>query len=222
MPTHPSFGHYEDTVANALAYRYRDEGIPFVFRPVNRLDRDTSGLLLIARNRRVAGYLSRAMKEHGIQKIYLCILKDSPQKQEDTLRTYMRRTAQSVIVRENCGPNEGGDEAITHYRVLASADGYALVCAAPLTGRTHQLRVHFAHLGHPITGDDLYGTPSHLISRHALHARTLSFPHPTTEKRLQLCAPLPDDMKQALEQALPNGTWIKALQNPLKGDLYES
>jgi 23S rRNA pseudouridine1911/1915/1917 synthase len=200
MPTHPSFGHREDTVANALAYRYAQKGIPFVFRPVNRLDRNTSGLLLIARNRMAAGRLFHSMKDGEIRKIYVAILQGELSQREGLIRTYMRRTADSVIVRENCGPDEGGALALTLYRVICSASGRTLVCAAPLTGRTHQLRVHFAGLGCPLEGDDLYGAPSTEIGRHALHSALLSFPLPTTGERNTVLAPLPLDMRSLAER----------------------
>ena len=223
MPTHPSCDHHNDTVANALAYRYAASGKAFVFRPVQRLDRNTSGLLLIARNKIAAGRLSICMKSHEIQKSYLALLDGVLREDQGEINVPLHRTEKSVILREVCPPDApDADSALTRFRVLARGEAHTLVEASPITGRTHQLRVHFAYLGHPTTGDDLYGTPSPLISRHALHARTLSFPHPTTEEQLQLCAPLPDDMKQALEQAFPNGAWLEALQNPLKGDSYES
>ena len=199
MPTHPSFGHYEDTVANALAYRYAEEGIPFVFRPVNRLDRNTSGLLLIARNRRAAGTLFSSMRRGEIRKLYLALLDGELPEDEGLIETYMRRTAESVIVRENCGPDEGGVLARTRYRVLSRGDGVTLVCAVPLTGRTHQLRVHFAGLGAPLLGDDLYGAPSELISRHALHSCALSFRQPTTGEHICAVSPLPADMRRILD-----------------------
>ncbi len=213
MPTHPSFGHYEDTVANALAFRYAEEGIPFVFRPVNRLDRNTSGLLLIARNRRAAGTLFTAMKKGEIGKLYLAILDGELVEDEGLIETYMRRTAESVIVRENCGPDEGGDLARTRYRVLAKGNGLTVVCAVPLTGRTHQLRVHFAGLGAPLLGDDLYGSPSELIARHALHSCALSFPSPTTGKRISVTAPLPDDLRRVLDDR------FSGLSDRLTGEL---
>ncbi len=200
MPTHPSFGHYEDTVANALAYRYAEAGVPFVFRPVNRLDRNTSGLLLIARNRRAAGGLFASMKRGEIGKLYLAILDGELSEDGGLIETYMRRTAESVILRENCGPDEGGDLARTRYRVLARGDGMTLVCAVPLTGRTHQLRVHFAGLGAPLLGDDMYGRASEKISRHALHSCALSFPTPSTKERVFAVAPLPDDMRDLLDK----------------------
>ena len=199
MPTHPSHDHYEDTVANALAYRYRELDLPFVFRPVNRLDRNTSGAVLIARNRVAAGYLSKALREGKIKKTYAAILCGKPSKTEGEIETYMSRTAESIIVRENCGENEGGDYALTKYKVIATADGYSLALASPITGRTHQLRVHFAGLGCPILGDDLYGEESPLINRHALHALSLSFPLPSTKEAIKVKAPLPCDMQKTVD-----------------------
>lgn len=197
MPTHPSCGHREDTVANALAYRYRERGIPFVFRPVNRLDRNTSGLLLVARNRIAAARLSEAMRNGQIRKVYLAILEGIPREDSGLIRTYMRRTEQSVILRENCPEGQGGDLALTRYQVLIKNEKYALVCAAPLTGRTHQLRVHFAGIGCPILGDDLYGVPSPLIGRHALHSCLLTFPRPADGDAVTVRSGLPEDMARA-------------------------
>ena len=200
MPTHPSCGHYEDTVANALAFRYAEQGIPFVFRPINRLDRNTSGLLAIARNRIAAASLSSAMRDGKIQKRYLAILDGVPSEAEGVIETYMRRTAASVIVRENCGPNEGGDFALTRYRVLCENGSHALVCAMPITGRTHQIRVPFAGIGCPLTGDDMYGTPSAEIRRHALHSCAISFPRPSDARRMTVSVGLPSDMRRLSEQ----------------------
>ncbi|MBE6577429.1 MAG: RluA family pseudouridine synthase [Ruminococcaceae bacterium] len=204
MPTHQSFGHYKDTVANALAYRYASRGIPFVFRPVNRLDRNTSGLLLIARDRVSAASLSAAMREHKISKRYVAILHGVPKNDRGTIDTYMRRTAKSVIVREICGEGEGGDRAITEYEVICKSETHTLVAATPITGRTHQLRVHFASIGCPIEGDDMYGEASELISRHALHSFSLSFPRPSDGSTLTVTAPLPDDMRILAERVLSN------------------
>lgn len=196
MPTHQSFGHYTDTVANALTYRYASLGLPFVFRPVNRLDRNTSGLLLIARDRISAAYLSDAMKQGRIKKSYIAILRGSLSSDSGIIDTYMRRTAESIIVRENCQEGEGGDRAITEYRVICRSSTHTAVCASPITGRTHQLRVHFAGLGCPIEGDDLYGEPCELIGRHALHSFRLSFPHPSNGKEITVTSPIPEDMQR--------------------------
>lgn len=196
MPTHQSFGHYGDTVANALAYRYKDQRTPFVFRPVNRLDRNTSGLLLIARNRISAAFLSDAMKQKRISKRYVAVLHGVlGGEDEGVIDTYMCRTEESVIVRRVCTEAEGGDRAITKYKVLCKSPSHTLVCATPVTGRTHQLRVHFASLGCAIEGDDMYGSESPYISRHALHSFELSFPHPSGDQQT-VYAPIPEDMKK--------------------------
>ena len=198
MPTHPSHLHHGDTVADALAFRYSQKGLPFVFRPVNRLDKNTSGLTIIAKSRISAARMADSMREGKIKKQYLAVLHGSPADDVGKIETYMRRTAQSVIVRENCSADEGGDYALTEYRVLKRTEEYSLVLASPVTGRTHQLRVHFAGLGCPIVGDDLYGTPHPLIPRHALHAVSLIFPHPGSENEISVSAPLPDDMKSLI------------------------
>lgn len=205
MPTHPSHDHRNDTVANALAFRYAKEGIPFVFRPINRLDRNTSGLLLVARNKLAAGRLSQALAAGEIQKTYLAILDGELSPGEGEIDACLHRTEKSIIVREVCSPDApDAAPSLTRYRVLAAGNGHTLVEAQPVTGRTHQLRVHFAHLGHPITGDDLYGTPCPDIGRHALHARKLSFPHPTTGEHLSPVAPLPEDFAHLLDLYFPN------------------
>ena len=205
MPTHPSHDHYDDTVANALAFRYADSGQGFVFRPVNRLDRNTSGLLLIARNRIAAGRLAESMQRGEIRKTYLAVLDGELCEDEGVIDACLHRTAKSIIVREVCSPDApDADVAYTEYRTLARANGHTLVQARPLTGRTHQLRVHFAHLGHPITGDDLYGTPSPDICRHALHAYSLSFPHPTTREEIFLTAPFPQDFSDLITRYFPD------------------
>ena len=206
MPTHPSHDHYDDTVANALAFRYEASNTPFVFRPINRLDRNTSGLLLIARHKAAAGILTRSMQEGRIHKRYLAILDgEMPLVENGRIDACLHRTATSIIVREVCSPDApDADPSLTEYRVLAAMNGHTLVEASPITGRTHQLRVHFSHLGYPITGDDLYGTPSSLIDRHALHARSLSFPLPSSDEQITLTAPLPEDFSKLLKAYFPS------------------
>lgn len=210
MPTHPSHDHYDDTVANALAFRYQRDGVPFVFRPVNRLDRNTSGLLLIARNRICAGRMAEQMRKKEIQKTYLAVLDGEMPLGEGEIDACLHRTEQSIILREVCSPDApDADAALTRYTVLAAQNGHTLVRAHPLTGRTHQLRVHFASIGHPITGDDLYGNASPLIPRHALHAHTLTFRHPTTGEPMTLTAPLPKDMEALIAGCFPTDLPIK-------------
>ena len=201
MPTHQSHGHFDDTLANALAYKYEKEGKPFVFRPINRLDRNTSGLVIIAKNRLSAAALSESMRRREIRKKYIAILKGELPEDKGVIDACIRRAEDSIIFREVCAPNaEGADTALTEYEVICRKNGYTLVRAEPLTGRTHQLRVHFAHLGAHILGDTLYGEESALIDRHALHAATLTFPHPTDRKTTTVNAPLPEDMARAVSE----------------------
>lgn len=198
MPTHPSHNHRGDTLADALAYKYQEEGIPFVFRAISRLDRNTSGILLIAKDRISASRLSASMKNGDISKKYIAILDGELDFDEGTIDTYIKREAESIIFRRVCKENEGGDRAITKYKLLAKSNGYSLVLASPITGRTHQLRVHFSHMGAPILGDDMYGNESPLISRHALHALSLEFIHPKTNTPITVCAPPSEDISRVI------------------------
>lgn len=205
MPTHPSCDHYRDTVANALAYRYRNEDTSFVFRPINRLDRETSGLLLVARNKLAAGRLTDSMQAGEIRKSYLTVLCGDTLPNCGEIDLPLHRTRESIILREVCSPDAPDAEpSRTRFRVLERQNGYSLVEAFPITGRTHQLRVHFASQGCPIVGDSLYGTRDPRIPRQALHARTLSFPHPTTGARMTLAAPLPNDLHSLITQLFPH------------------
>ncbi len=193
MPAHPSLGHRDDTVANALAYRYKEK--PYVFRPVNRLDRDTSGLMICANTRLAAYRLYQSMIGGKIKKSYIAILEGTPEKDEDILVSYMGRCEDSIVKRrifeDHC---ENAKIAITAYRVIAKSEKYTVVVASPVTGRTHQLRLHFSSVGCAIAGDTMYGAESSEISRHALHSAYTSFPHPETSEILHLFSPLPEDI----------------------------
>lgn len=201
MPTHPSHGHMEDTLANAVAYMYNERGVPFVFRPIGRLDRNTSGISLIAKHLIAASYLFYARQKELIKKKYIAILKGEMigDGSFNTINTYMKRQEDSIIVRcVSDGTEEGSFSAITHWRLLYSGHGISIVEAIPETGRTHQLRVHFAHIGHPILGDDVYGQEDSIIPRHALHAACLSLPLPYGGEIMEFVSPLPGDMIKAI------------------------
>ncbi|MBR6410632.1 MAG: RluA family pseudouridine synthase [Clostridia bacterium] len=195
MPTHPSYRHPDDSLANAVAWTAKSSGQPFVFRPVSRLDLDTSGLVLCAKTQYAASRLSQSMQAGGIEKTYLSILDGILPAPEGSFESFIQRAEDSIIYR-NSFPAEtpGADYALTTWKVLAEENGKTLVAASPVTGRTHQLRVHFAALGAPVLGDSLYGHGSPLISRQALHAAKLRFPHPLTGRILSLQAPFPDDI----------------------------
>ncbi len=207
MPTHPSHGHFDDTLANAVAHYELDKtGQPSIFRPVNRLDRDTSGVVLLARNQLSAARLSAAMREGRMQKSYLALLEGRLPQQAGEIDLPIRRAKESIITREVCSPDAvGAHTAHTRYYVIASwqigSHARTLVKAWPLTGRTHQLRVHFSHSGAPIAGDTLYGTRCTDIptpARQALHAYSLTFPHPTTGQIMTAIAPLGEDLRAFL------------------------
>ena len=199
--THPSLGHFDDTLANGLAYYFTSRGIPFVFRAVNRLDRDTSGVVLVAKNRISAARLTSLMQSGKIQKSYIAVLGGVLSPQNGVIETYIRRREASVMLLEVCNSEaEGAKLALTHYETLAVGNGASIVRAEPLTGRTHQLRVHFAHVGAPIVGDSFYGTAEaspteldRLIPRQALHAASLKIDF--GERVLTLDAALPSDME---------------------------
>lgn len=211
MPTHQSQGHFYDTLANSLAYYFSLQNRPFVFRSVNRLDRNTSGVVLVAKSRLASSKLSDQMKNDGISKTYIAILQGELKNDEGIIEAHIRRKEKSIILREVCDKTEDSKIAITSYKVLAKNNGLSFVLATPITGRTHQLRVHFAHLGAQILGDDLYGEKSNLIDRHALHAYKLCFEHPETKQKMELKAPLPKDMKAIIDKyfekdIIDNGT----------------
>ena len=207
MPTHPSHGHIDDTLANAIAHIYKERNEPFVFRPIGRLDRNTSGVSIVAKSSISASYLYYARQKSQIEKKYIAILKGSINSDSDlnVIDTYMKRSEDSIIVR--CVADDTDDDAfraITHWRLLYSNSEISIVEAMPQTGRTHQLRVHFSHLGHPILGDDIYGNQSDLIGRHALHAYSIKLPMPYTGETKVFYSPLPQDMVDVINTMAPN------------------
>lgn len=198
VPTHTSLNHSDDTLANFLAFRYKDRE-NYIFRPVNRLDMDTSGLVLTANNKYSASRLSDMIQRGEIEKKYLAVLDGEMTVQEGRIENFIKRKYESIILREQFDDyTEGADHAVTEFKCIEVKNGISVVEAVPVTGRTHQLRVHFSKLDCPILGDDLYGSPSDIISRQALHARSLNFIHPVTGEKLMLTAPVPDDIKKIL------------------------
>lgn len=196
MPTHPSNGHDGDTLANALAYHFGTRGEPFVFRPVSRLDRNTSGILTLAKDQYTASMLCEAMKRHEIRKTYLALTKGCPMGTQGRIETGIRRITPGIVLREVCPMNApGAEEAITEYCVLERAGDLALLKLHPLTGRTHQLRVQLASIGCPIVGDGLYGTDEPELNRHALHAVRLELKHPHTGEAMTVESPFPPDLQ---------------------------
>ena len=192
MPTHPSHGHYEDTLANALAFRYRAH--PYVFRAITRLDRETSGVVLTARTALAAERLSRAMREGEIEKTYLALVLGVPPERGE-IDLSIRRKPESVMLRE---VHPEGAPARTRFRRMATAGGVSLLAVFPLTGRTHQIRLHLSASGFPIVGDCLYGRVCDGAERTMLHAARIVFPHPIDGQKRVLTAPLPEDFSALL------------------------
>ena len=192
-PIHPSIGNYENTLANGIAWYFEQKGEPFVYRCINRLDRDTTGLIVLAKHALSAAVLSQAMRSREIHRTYQAFALGETAA-SGTIDAPIGRVPGSLMARQ-VGP--AGQPASTRYRVLRTGQGRALVELELDTGRTHQIRVHMAHIGHPLTGDFLYGTEDHsLISRPALHSARLSLRHPVTGETLELTAPLPDDLEK--------------------------
>ena len=197
MPIHPSQNNYENTLANAAAYYFEAlHHTAFTFRCINRLDRDTTGLTILAKNMYAANVLSTQMQERKIKRLYLAIVDGNPEHKYGTIRLPIGRKPGSTIQREiNL---EQGEYAMTHYYKIRAIDKYHL-CAFQLgTGRTHQIRVHMSAINAPLVGDTLYNTKESAtaLGRQALHAYRISFSHPVTKQPLKFTAPLPEDMMQ--------------------------
>ena len=200
MTVHPAPGHPSATLVNAILAHCDDlSGIGGVLRPgiVHRLDRDTSGVILVAKNDAAHQGLSRQLKERTIEKTYIALVEGTPKPAEGAIdapiaRDQRRRQRMTII--------EGGREALTAYRVVERFDGVSLIEARPKTGRTHQIRVHLAAIGHPIVGDRVYGKASPLVARQFLHARRIAFTHPSTGERIDLEAPLTADLESTLKR----------------------
>lgn len=206
MPVHPSIGNYENTLANAVAWYFQQQNIPFVFRCINRLDRDTTGLLILAKNMLSGAILSDQMKKREIHRIYLAITEGKTDP-AGTINRPIGRADQSLILRQV--DLDKGDPACTHYlqkcwhpktfypaTLSVPQDGLSLVQLQLETGRTHQIRVHMTSIGHPLIGDTLYNPETALLARQALHSYRLAFTHPVTGVPLEFTSSLPADMAE--------------------------
>ncbi len=196
---HPTKGHPCHTMANGIMNYMLTQQKHYKIRFINRLDMDTSGLLAVAKNSHCQDDMSRQMSENGVTKKYIAVVKGVITEEEGTVDLPIDREHEDHVKRAVL---KDGYPSVTHYRVLERFEkGYTLVELVLETGRTHQIRVHMSHIGHPIVGDVLYGEASvWLIERQALHARYLSFRHPVNGYFMELEAPLPDDMTTLLEK----------------------
>lgn len=188
MPVHPTKVHQLDTLANALSFYAREKGEEYAFRAVNRLDRNTSGLVVVAKDRHVASILS----ENPPVKHYTALVYGKID-EKGTVNMPIALSDSSKIQRI---VSPQGKRAITHYEPLKIFDEYTLVRLVLETGRTHQIRCHMSYIGHPLLGDDLYGGDLDKINRHALHCDFVSFAHPVKDEILSLSVDMPEDMRK--------------------------
>ncbi len=199
MVVHPAHGNPYHTLVNALLFHVR--GLSAVGGPVrpgivHRLDKDTSGIMIIAKNDYAHGFLAKQFKNHTIQRVYRVAVRGIVQHDEGICeeavgRAFLNR--RKVVIRPS-----GGRDAETHFRVLRRFAKATLLEVKPITGRTHQIRVHMGHIGHPVLGDMLYGVATPGIARQAVHAISLDFEHPGDKKRRHVECPLPQDFEQLM------------------------
>lgn len=194
LPTHPSHGHYDDSLAGLVLGYYAARGQNFVFRAVNRLDKGTSGLMVIAKHALAHEKLKNQLHTDDFAREYIALVSGAIVS-GGRVCAPIKRCTDSVIKRCVAA---GGDEAITEYEPLRAADGMTLIKLRLKTGRTHQIRVHMSYIGHPLIGDFLYGEECERIARPALHSAKIALRHPIGGERLEFTAPLPDDIRALL------------------------
>lgn len=195
IPVHPSCNYYENSLSNGVKYYFNSIGLNRKIRPVNRLDKDTSGLVIFAKHEYIQDMLVKQMKNNTFKKEYLALLNGNLSKTSGTINAPISRKSGSIMEREI---SDTGETAISHFELIKNFDNYCLVKYTLETGRTHQLRVHSKYIGHPILGDTLYDITSDLIPRQALHAQKVTFLHPITKETLILEAPLPLDINNLI------------------------
>ena len=195
MAVHPSILHYTNSLSNGVKYYFETINLKRKIRPINRLDRDTTGIVLFAKNEYIQECLSKQMQNGMFYKEYVAILEGVLDKKEGIINASISRKEGSIIERKI---DENGIKAITRYLVLEEKNNLSLVKFVLETGRTHQIRLHSKHIGHPILGDTLYGNKSNLINRQALHCHKICFIHPITNKKIELTSIIPEDMKNCI------------------------
>ena len=197
MATHPAMGNYENSLANGVMYYYKSKGEERVFRAVNRLDKDTSGLMAVAKNSYIHARLGEEIQKKELKRKYMCIVCGDVER-DGTVDAPIRRADGSVINRI-VAPD--GQRAVTHYRVVKRYGEYTLLEMELETGRTHQIRVHMAYIGHPLVGDWLYGMEDHNIAkRQMLHSCYLCFTHPITGQIMEFKDEMAEDMRAFIEK----------------------
>lgn len=201
IPVHPSILHYDNSLSNGIKYYFDNIKLNKKIRPVNRLDRNTSGIVIFAKNEYVHDSLSKQMQNDIFLKDYIAICNGLFEEKTGIIDAPIARKENSII--ERC-VNPTGAPAITHYKVLKEfeIDGkiFSELLISLETGRTHQIRVHMAYLGHPIIGDSLYGSESILINRQALHAYRVEFIHPISRQKIVITSNIPKDMSDIIKK----------------------
>ncbi|WP_066187121.1 MULTISPECIES: RluA family pseudouridine synthase [Gracilibacillus] len=203
LPTVPSVYHPEGTLANGIIHHYDQQQIPYTVHVVTRLDRDTSGLLLVAKHRYSHSILFQQQQHNKVNRRYQAIISGHLLNDEGTISAAIARKPGSIIEREVA---EEGQRAITHYSVIEKGTSISIVEMKMETGRTHQIRVHFSSVGHPLIGDSLYGGDTSFLKRQALHCTYLRFDHPVTQKKMTFELPIAEDMKAAWQYYQRNTT----------------
>ncbi len=201
-PIHPSINNYANTLANGVMYYFMQQNKPYPFRCINRLDRDTTGVTIIAKNLISASILSKRVQEQKLSKTYVAFV-EGITREEGTIDLPIGRMEDTIIKRKV--DEQEGKPAVTHYLRLQvlTVEGKAVsVVSLQLeTGRTHQIRVHMSSIGHPLLGDFLYNENNHMLKRQALHVATCMFNHPISGEYIKITAPLPEDMERLIKPA---------------------
>lgn len=197
LAVHPSMLHYDNSLSNGIKYYFDSIGLQKKIRPVNRLDKDTTGLVVFAKNEYIQECLVYQMKTMQMHKTYIAVCDGIFEEKNGTINLPIARKPGSII--ERC-VDSNGDSAITHYCVIAEHNNVSVVKCLLETGRTHQIRVHLSSIGHPILGDTLYGKKQTPIKRQLLHAYMLEFIHPITGQLVTYKAPIPTDLLMYLKR----------------------
>lgn len=194
---HPDSKEKRDTVCNIVSYYYKNKGLSYQVRYAHRLDMDTTGVLLFAKDSLTLAKLDQMISTHELIRTYLCLAKGKFKNKKDTIHAPIgedRHHQQRKRI------SKTGKDAITHYEVLKEYKGYSLLQVKLETGRTHQIRVHLASIGHPLLGDELYGSFDQTAPRVMLHSYKASFIHPVTHEKIEIAKDVPFDMKQLIKR----------------------
>ena len=217
-PIHPSINNYDNTLANSVMYYYKEQNKPYVFRCINRLDRDTTGATIIAKNLLSASILSKRVNERRLSRTYVAFV-EGITKEKGIIDLPIGRE-EGTIIKRKVDEKEGKD-AITHYRRLevieVGGKSVSIIALRLDTGRTHQIRVHMSYIGHPLLGDFLYNENNHMLTRQALHSAEIGFNHPITGEYMKITAPLPKDMKILIQPLTNEDNRLSGILNKLQG-----